>query len=250
MGKGAMRTIRLFVDDDLSVGQRYSLASAEQNYVRNVLRLTEGAEVVLFNNSGKEFSAKLAQVGKKFVALDVVSEQVCDKESNVVIELGQAITKGDRMDFSVQKSVELGVSRVVPLFSQHGVVSIKGDRLSKKRQHWQKVAVSASEQCGRALVPPVEKPEHLQDWLKSKSGVDAVKIVLLPGADISLKSFPVPLSPVVVLIGPEGGLSDDEVSMALDAGFVGVSLGPRVLRAETATVAVLGAIQFLWGDLN
>ena len=244
-----MRSIRLFVDDVLSVGQQYSLASTEQNYLRNVLRLNEGAELVLFNGDGKEYLGSLVQVSKKAVVLDIHGVRDCDRESGIAVELGQAITKGDRMDFSVQKSVELGVNVIAPLFTQHGVVSIKGERLGKKQQHWQKVAVSASEQCGRAVVPHVKEPEQLADWIKSKAGLDALKIVLLPGASQNLKTLPSPQSSIIVLIGPEGGLSDEEGEMAIQAGFIGVSLGPRILRAETATVVFLSAVQFLWGDL-
>ncbi|MDH5216696.1 MAG: 16S rRNA (uracil(1498)-N(3))-methyltransferase [Gammaproteobacteria bacterium] len=245
-----MRSFRLFIGDDLSVGQQYRLAGPEQNYLRNVLRLSEGAEVVLFNGMGKEYLASLIQVSKKAVVLDIHTQQECDRESPLVIELGQAITKGDRMDFSVQKSVELGVNIIAPLFTQHGVVSIKNDRLNKKQQHWQKVAVSASEQSGRAVVPRVEVPLQLQDWIKSKSNAAALKLVLLPGARVALKSIPVVPSSVIVLIGPEGGFSDDEAALAIEAGFVDISLGPRILRAETATVTAISALQLLWGDLS
>jgi 16S rRNA (uracil1498-N3)-methyltransferase len=154
------------------------------------------------------------------------------------------------MDFSVQKAVELGVATISPLFTQHGVVSLKGERLESKQQHWQRVAISAAEQSGRAVVSRIATPMQLSEWIEEKSKAEQTKIVLQPQASQTFQDVPAPSGPVIVLIGPEGGLSEEELNLAKAAGFVGISLGPRILRAETATTAVMTIVQSMWGDLN
>lgn len=245
-----MRKNRLYVDSDLVVGNPHSLGHSEMNYLKNVLRLQVGDEVILFNGSGFEYPARLAKVDKRLVELEVLDEIQNQLESHLDIELGLAITKGDRMDFSVQKSVELGVSSITPIFTQHGVVSLKGDRLAKKRQHWQKVAVSACEQCGRNRIPPVAEPLQLEDWLAPLYASESLRLVLAPGSGMNLQEISYSGESIKVLIGPEGGFNDAELSAALSAGFSPVTLGKRILRAETASLTIMGVLQFLWGDLG
>lgn len=244
-----MRVLRLYLDQDLSKGSRVSLSPEQQNYLRNVMRITVGAKVCLFNGDNNEYDATVSSVDKKNVELNVEDVAVVDRESPLDIHLGQAITKGDRMDFSVQKSVELGVKQFTPLSTQHGVVNLKGDRLTKKIQHWQKIAYSAAEQCGRNVITVVHPEMTLEQWLVQQQASE-LKLVLSPDARKTISDIPRPEKSICLLIGPEGGFSKEEVGQAEAAGFEAISFGPRILRAETATIAVLAAVQSHWGDLG
>ncbi|MDX1467394.1 MAG: 16S rRNA (uracil(1498)-N(3))-methyltransferase, partial [Halomonas sp.] len=167
-------------------------------------------------------------------------------ESPLAVHLGQAISKGDRMDYAIQKAVELGVATITPLYTEHGDVRLKGERAAKKLAHWQAVAASACEQCGRATLPPVHAPMGLGEWLAARD--EALRLVLHPGTAGALEQAEAPAS-VAVLIGPEGGLAEAEVEAARTSGFAPLSLGPRVLRTETAPVVALSLLQARFGDL-
>ena len=167
-------------------------------------------------------------------------------ESPLAVHLGQAISKGDRMDYAIQKAVELGVAAITPLYTEHGDVRLRGEREAKKLAHWQAVAASACEQCGRAVVPTVHFPMTLAEWLTERN--EALRLVLHPGTRGVLEQATAPDS-VALLIGPEGGLSAKDLETALAVGFMPLSLGPRILRTETAPVVALSLLQYRFGDL-
>ena len=152
------------------------------------------------------------------------------------------------MDYTIQKAVELGVNRIIPLFTEYCGVRLDGERLAKRIRHWQGVAIGACEQCGRNRIPHIDPPVSLTQWLAAPA--EGQGMVLAPDGQHSLAQLPVPTGPVTLLIGPEGGLSDQEISQALTAGYLGLRLGPRILRTETAAVAALAAMLGIWGDFR
>ncbi len=241
-----MRIPRVYDNQPLREGAEICLGEFAASHLGRVLRMPVGAELVVFNGEGGEYPAVLTEVSKKRVVARLAACTDRASDSSLKIHLGQSLSRGERMDYAVQKATELGVTQLTPLFSERSEVRLKGDRLVKKRQHFQQVAISASEQSGRCRIPVVEPPVTLSEWL---SVTDAeLKLVLDPRAPRALSSFETPSS-VALLIGPEGGLSEPEVEQAEAAGFLPIALGPRVLRTETAPVAALSLLQYLWGDL-
>lgn len=244
-----MRIPRVYDPQPLQPGAELSLGDSAAQHLGRVLRMKPGDELVLFNGDGSDYSATLAEVSRKQVRARVDECLANDRESSLQIHLGQCLSKGERMDYAVQKSTELGVTRLTPLSSERTEVKLAGDRADKRQRHWQQVAISACEQSYRSRVPEVLPLQSLSQWLRQ---VDAeLKLVLDPrGAEAlapQLGGAPVSLA---LLIGPEGGLSDEEVAAAVSAGFRPVVLGPRVLRTETAPVVALSVLQYLLGDLQ
>ncbi len=188
----------------------------------------------------------LVEAGRKRVMARVEAVEAGLGESPLAVHLGQAISKGDRMDYAIQKAVELGVAAITPLYTEHGDVRLKGEREAKKHAHWQAVAVSACEQCGRAVVPVVHEPQPMTEWLARRD--EALRLVLHPGTPGVLERCDAPAS-AALLIGPEGGLAEAEVEVAMAAGFQPLTLGPRILRTETAPVVALSLLQHRFGDL-
>ena len=240
------RLPRIHVAADLAVGGDVVLPEGPARHVARVLRLGEGAPLRLFDGAGREARAVIIDASRKRVTVRIESVEAGLGESPLAVHLGQAISKGDRMDYAIQKAVELGVAEITPLHTEHGDVRLKGERAAKKLAHWQAVAASACEQCGRAVVPTVHSPLALADWLAERDEV--LRLVLHPAAAGSLERETAPAS-AALLIGPEGGLADTEVEAALAAGFAPLSLGPRILRTETAPVVALSVLQHLFGDL-
>ncbi|EJF71536.1 16S ribosomal RNA methyltransferase RsmE [Pseudomonas sp. Ag1] len=238
-----MRLSRFFVDAPLSLGD-HELPEAQAHYISRVLRMSEGDPVQLFDGSGQEFRASLLEVGKKRVVVQVTETFAGQVESRLQIHLGQGLSRGERMDWAIQKATELGVNEITPIFSDRCEVRLKDERADKRLQHWRQVAISACEQCGRSRVPVIHPPLLLADWLKQAEA--DLKLVLHPVAE-PLVSHAKPGS-LAFLIGPEGGLTDGEVETAQGAGFHAARLGPRVLRTETAPVVALAVAQQLWGD--
>lgn len=237
---------RIHVAADLSVGGDVILPEGAARHVARVLRLGEGASLRLFDGAGHEARAVLVEAGRKRVVARIEAVETGRGESPLTVHLGQAISKGDRMDYAIQKAVELGVAAITPLYTEHGDVRLKGERETKKLTHWQAVAASACEQCGRAVVPPVHFPMTLTEWLAERN--EALRLVLHPGALGVLEQAAAPGS-VALLIGPEGGLSASDLEAALAADFAPLSLGPRILRTETAPVVALSLLQYCFGDL-
>ncbi|HCM47540.1 MAG TPA: 16S rRNA (uracil(1498)-N(3))-methyltransferase [Colwellia sp.] len=244
-----MANPRIYQASIYTLHETVKLSDDAFGHLIRVLRLKEGDQVVLFNGEEAfQYQAKLIDVSKKQAYAEILTKDVVDNESPLNIHLGQGISRGDRMDFTLQKSVELGVNTITPLFTERCGVKLNAERLEKKRQQWQKIVISACEQSGRASVPVVAEPMLLVDWLKQETS--ALKINLYPKAQHSIMSLPMENTRVRLLIGPEGGLSDEEISQANENDFVDVLLGPRVLRTETAALTAITALQCRFGDLH
>ena len=238
-----MRLSRFFIDAPLSLGQ-HELPETQAHYIGRVLRHAVGDAVQLFDGSGQEFLGELIEVGKKTVRVELREQFAGQAESSLHVHLGQGLSRGERMDWAIQKATELGASEITPIVSERCEVRLKDERADKRLAHWRQVAISACEQCGRSVLPVIHSPMLLADWLKQTSA--DLKLVLHPVAE-PLTSHVRPET-LAFLIGPEGGLSDAEVEQAKAAGFHAARLGPRVLRTETAPVVALAVAQQLWGD--
>ena len=206
----------------------------------------EGAPLVLFDGQGLEAGVRLADVSRKQTLARVEAVWSGSGESPLSVHLGQAISKGDRMDYAIQKAVELGVAAITPLYTERGDVRLKGDREDKKLAHWQAVAASACEQSGRAVVPQVHPPMALSSWLEERQEPLRLMLHLATGNAFDRQDRP---ASVALLIGPEGGLSESDIAAAQTADFTPLTLGPRVLRTETAPVVALSLLQHYFGDL-
>jgi 16S rRNA (uracil1498-N3)-methyltransferase len=216
------------------------------HHAARVLRLKPGDQIVLFDGLGGEYEASIHQINKNGVLVDVGKFHSTDRESELKICLAQGLASGDKMDTIIQKAVELGVARIQPLATRKSIVKLTDERAARRAQHWRQVVISACEQCGRNEVPEVLAVEEIGDWLGRDNA--GSRLVLAPEASRRIAEFPDPNKEITLLVGPEGGLTDDEVKSALDLGYSPVRLGPRVLRTETAGLAALAAIQALWGD--
>lgn len=238
---------RILVAQALSIGTEFEVPEDAFRHLVQALRMRPGDRFIAFNGQGGEYGASLVDVGKRQATARIESFDAVERESPLQLTLAQCIAKGDRMDYSVQKAVELGVSRIVPLLSSRSVVRVDSERWERKTEHWQGVIASACEQSGRTRLPRLDAPQDLQRWLDAPRP-PALELTLDPRATHTLRSLDRPAGAVTLLIGPEGGLSETEVGHAGRSGFVGLRVGPRILRTETAGVAVLAAIQSLWGD--
>lgn len=238
-----MRLSRFFIDAPLALGQ-HELPEAQAHYIGRVLRHTAGDAVQLFDGSGQEYLGELIEVGKKNVRVELREAFAGLAESPLRIHLGQGLSRGERMDWAIQKATELGVAEITPILSERCEVRLKDERTDKRMAHWRQIASSACEQCGRSVLPQIHAPISLAQWLQSAEA--ELRLVLHPVAE-ALLSHARPAS-LAFLIGPEGGLSDAEVEQARSAGFQAARLGPRVLRTETAPVVALSVAQQLWGD--
>ncbi|MDH4134730.1 MAG: 16S rRNA (uracil(1498)-N(3))-methyltransferase [Gammaproteobacteria bacterium] len=241
-----MATPRFFVSTPLTAHSRLDLPEAAAHHAARVLRLRVGDDVVLFDGRGGEYAATITALGKHDVSVETGSHQSIERESSLDVTLVQAISSGERMDLTVQKAVELGVARIVPVESERCVVRLKGERAEKRVAHWRQIVQSACEQCGRNRVPEVVEISSLDHWLAVPGHTQ--RWLLEPEAAKPLRELSRPDRPVEILVGPEGGLTEAEIATATRAGFEPVRLGPRVLRTETAAPALLAAMQALWGD--
>ncbi|MBJ9974903.1 16S rRNA (uracil(1498)-N(3))-methyltransferase [Pseudomonas sp. S75] len=238
-----MRLSRFFIDAPLSLGE-HALPETQAHYIGRVLRMSAGDAVQLFDGSGQEYLGQLLEVGKKSVRVALEQAIAGQPDSPLQVHLGQGLSRGERMDWAIQKATELGVQAITPIVSERCEVRLKDERADKRLAHWRQVAISACEQCGRSSLPQILAPVTLGEWIET---VEAdLKLVLHPVAQ-ALSSHARPQR-LAFLIGPEGGLSDAEVEQAKAAGFHAARLGPRVLRTETAPVVALSVAQQLWGD--
>jgi 16S rRNA (uracil1498-N3)-methyltransferase len=246
---------RFFVTTPLAVGELCQLPEAVVRHVQ-VLRLQSGDMITLFNGEGGAYEAELVGIEKKHASAQLRSFQAEDLEPPYRLTLAQGVAGGDKMDWLIEKAVELGVHRVSPLITAKSVVRLQGERAVKRREHWQALSRAACEQCGRNRVPQVAAPAELRHWLAtlapggvSEPGSDSLKLMLSPRGAQQFDSLPqvAPASEVIVLIGPEGGLSATEEDEARACGFIAVGLGPRILRTETAGIALLAALAARWG---
>lgn len=247
-----MNAPRFYSPETLSAGACVTLSESAARHAVRVLRLREGDALILFDGRGGEYPARIARAGRDDVLVELLAWHDSECESPLVITLVQALQAGEKMDLTVQKAVELGATRIVPVTSQRSVVRLEGERARRRVEHWRAVAASACEQCGRNRIPAISELEGLRQWLARPADGAVLRLLLDPRSTSTLQTLPRPVGGqcVELLIGPEGGLTPEEDALAVAAGFVGVRLGPRVLRTETAGLAALAAIQCLWGDLG
>lgn len=243
-----MRIPRIYTPQPLHTGTRIPLDENAFSHAVRVLRLASGDALTLFNGQGGEYAAVLIEVNRKQAIAEIQGFNNHEAESALNISLGQCISRGEKMDYTIQKAVELGVTAITPLFSERCGVRLDTERMERKLEHWQAIVIGACEQCGRNRIPIVHPPQTLGDWLTACP--PGLHLVLSPTATATLHDLSVPAAPLALLLGPEGGLTDAEIDAAIQSGFSGIRLGPRVLRTETAAVATLSAIQTLWGDLS
>lgn len=243
-----MRTPRIHTDNEsMGDGFEFTLRGNAAHHAGGVLRMQAGQELILFNGDGWDYRAEILESDRNSMRVRVLDATEPATESHLDITLGQVMSRGERMDYTVQKATELGVARIQPLTSERCEVRLSGKRQRKRVNNWQQIAISAAEQCGRARFPGIAEPLKLEDWL-NKCDHD-LHFVLheqgqpFSGADTTPQS-------IALLIGPEGGLSEREIETACRAAFIPVTLGPRTLRTETAPIAILSLCQWLWGDVQ
>lgn len=244
-----MTQTRLFVPLSIRTGSELELGAEQARYIGRVLRLQPGDGLSIFNGEDGEFDARVLRITKRGALLLAGEARPTATESPLRIQLVQGISRGERMDFAVQKATELGVKRISPVFTEYGVVRLDAERAGKRREHWQRVAESACEQSGRTRPPLVDLPVSLKQFLGARPATADVDLVLKPRALRPLASLAAPRTKLCLLVGPEGGFSDNEYADAEATGFGAVSLGPRILRTETAALAAIAVAQAAWGDL-
>lgn len=243
-----MRVPRIFTEQALATGGELALEPGPSQHLARVLRLGQGDELCLFDGSGAEYRARIVAAHKRQVTVALLGSAPGLVESPLRIHLGISISRGERMDWVVQKATELGVAAISPLYTERTEVRLRGAREERKWQHWRQVIVSACEQCGRSVIPAVQEPVPLAQWLQHAGGER--RFVLHHRATGSAPEAPELPASISLLVGPEGGLSEAEIVAAEAAGFEPLALGPRVLRTETAPLAALAILQARWGDMN
>lgn len=241
-----MRIPRFYQAQAMQVGQGIELTPANFRHAIQVMRLKPGSPLVLFNGEGGEYHAQLTEVGKRNASVEITSFDDVDRESPLSTRLVLALIKPDKMDLAIQKAVEMGVNSIQPVITERSVIRINKSRLDKKIQHWEGVIISACEQSGRTKIPELLSPMVLPDYLKQPT--DAMRLVMLPTATQRLDELNEAVTEIELLIGPEGGFNNDEEQLLDTSGITAVTFGPRILRAETAVVAGLTALQREWGD--
>jgi|HubBroStandDraft_2_1064218.scaffolds.fasta_scaffold63415_1 16S rRNA (uracil1498-N3)-methyltransferase len=251
-----MRLTRVYVEAPVATGKRLVVEGSAANHITRVLRLRSGDLLTVFDGSGGEFGARIEEFRKDSVVVTVEEHRPLDRESPLPLTLAQGISRGERMDWVIQKATELGTSRIVPLFTKRSMVRLDERQAERKLQHWRAIAIAACEQCGRNKIPELAAPVDFFDVLPADDS-GAMRLLLSPTGNLRIEDLaevgqdlaPGVRKGITVLIGPEGGLEEVEQEAALAAGFKAVQLGPRVLRTETAAIAALTIIQRYFGDL-
>lgn len=245
-----MRSLRFYTPQPLEPGAELMLEAALGRRLSQVLRLKADAQIGLFNGDGRDYTASILDIRPHHCLVQLGTASALEPQPRLDIHLGIGISKGDRMDLALQKATELGVGHISPLLCQHQALRLDRERLAKRYDHWRSILISASEQSGRCRLPGLEPAQPLCAWISQDS--QSVCLLLDPAAGHCLDEIkpPLPGQELRLLIGPEGGLSQQEITQALGLGFQAVRLGPRILRTETAPLAALAAMQMLWGDFS
>jgi 16S rRNA (uracil1498-N3)-methyltransferase len=240
-----MRIPRIYTEQDLHEDLEFDLDQAPSNHIVKVLRMDAGRELILFNGKGGQYAATIAATTKKIATIVVGTFTNDNRESPLLSHLAVGISRGDRFDYVLQKACELGVTEITPLFTKRCEVKLNAERLQKRVAAWQKILISACEQCNRNTLPVLHAPATLINFLPTCTS--ELKLVLHHRAAKTLSELSRPASSAI-LIGPEGGLAQEEIEAAQEHGFQALVLGPRVMRTETAPIVALGNMQMLWGD--
>lgn len=243
-----MSNLRFHSPTALTVGQSVPLSDNALAHAVRVMRLKVGDTLTLFCGDGFDYQCALSSIEKKSAQVEVLSRTKVSNESPLSIRLLQGISSGDRMDYTIQKAVELGVTEIYPLSTERCVTKLSGDRAEKRTEHWQGVAIAACEQSGRAVIPHVHAPLALPQWLSRYATPDCLNLLLNPVGAKRLVALSKPDHLIHLLIGPEGGLSPAEIELATQHHFQSIVLGPRILRTETAALTAIACMQSLWGD--
>ncbi len=244
-----MRRIRLHVDMPLAGVDELQLPPAAARHAVRVLRLAPGQALTLFNGDGRDYDGTIERIEGHAVGVRLQAHREAAGESPWPLTLVQCLAKGDKMDLVVQKATELGATRIVPVFGERSEIRLDAARADKRHRHWQAVAASACEQCGRACLPVVEPPRPLAEWLRHADAGAGLRLALVPGADRRIRDLAMPEDGATIVVGPEGGFGERDLAALESAGFSGLALGPRILRTETAGLAVLAAILACHGDI-
>lgn len=241
-----MQIPRIYEPAALAEGRAVALGAVSVQHLVKALRLQSGDPVIVFNGDGRDYHGSLVVDSKKQARVQLAEARDVLLESPVPVHIGLGMSLGDRMEYAIQKATEAGVTELTPLETTRSELRLRGDRAEKKQQRWQRVAISAAEQCGRAVVPAIHPVQSLSIWLSAQPA-SALRLVLHHehAQRLADQTSPVAIS---ALIGPEGGLDEQDIAGATAAGFVPCQLGPRVLRTETAPVVLMAAVQTLWGD--
>lgn len=243
-----MRLTRVHVAGPLASGNRHAIEGDAANHITRVLRLERGDPLTVFDGRGGEYAARIEEIRKGAVIVAVGDPSAAVRESPLSLTLAQGVSRGERMDWVVQKATELGVTRIIPVLTERTVVKLDARQAERKLAHWRGIATAACEQCGRDRIPAIDEPVDTAEFL-AKAERRATRVLLSPTASLRIADVPRSEAGAIVLIGPEGGLAEAEQQAAVAAGFVGVRLGPRVLRTETAAVTALTLLQHQFGDL-
>ncbi len=243
-----MSNTRFYSAEKLSIGAVVPLSASAAAHATRALRLNVGDKIKLFNGDGFDYSCELISIKKNEVISIVKSSQKIESESALSITLLQGISSGDRMDYTIQKAVELGVRSIQPISTERSVVKLSPERAQKRLEHWQNIVNAACEQSGRAFVPQVSVPVSLSHWLANNPFNSETRILLNPIGAVKLANLAKPNGKITLLIGAEGGLSQHEIDAATSQGFQSIILGPRILRTETAALTAIASMQTLWGD--
>lgn len=244
-----MRKHRIFIPHPLTAGQNVTLDKTLSHYISRVLRLHTGYTVFLFNNTGNEYAGIIHDITHNHVLINITNLSHTDLARPLQITVAQVLGKGDKMDTIIQKTTELGVDNIVPLYSEFAVAKNVPDRSAHKLEHWEKIAIAACCQCERNTIPTIQSPLNLTTWLQAPHSTTSLNLILAPHHNgIHLNTLPA-FTHVNILVGPEGGFSDNETALAIRHHYIAINLGPRILRTETAAIAAVAAIQAMYGDL-
>lgn len=244
-----MRIPRICVFETLGSGAEILLPAQAGEHLARVLRLERGHPILLFNGNGLEYRAEISQVAKRAVGARVLDDgERVDRESPLQLTLAQGVARGEKMDLILQKATELGVSRIVPLITGRTEVKLDAERTARRLAHWQAVIAGACEQSGRTSLPALDPPLRLATWAASLDATSGLRLALDPQGDVSPRALPA-FNVATLVVGPEGGLSEQDLNLLDQADFIGLRLGPRVLRTETAGLAAITALQAIHGDI-
>lgn len=241
---------RFFCPPPLPLSGSFDLPPDAARHAARVLRLREGDAVQIFDGNGNECHGVIAELSGRRVVVGNMTATSVNRESPLQVVLAQALSSSEKMDWVIQKATELGVTEIQPLDTGRSVARLSVERAAKRIEHWQQVAISACEQCGRNVLPKINAPLDIMAWLQQTRALPAMKLILLPEGAASLHDQVKPQGKVMLLIGAEGGFTQAESDAALHCGFIPIRMGARVLRTETAAVAGLAALQTLWGDFT
>jgi 16S rRNA (uracil1498-N3)-methyltransferase len=244
-----MEENRFYHSEKLELKHVVRLSARTQSHATKVLRLKVGDQFALFNGDGFDYIAKVTEVSKYKTSVEIIDKYEVNHESSLKIMLGQSLTAGDKMDWIIQKAVELGVHTIQPLLTERSIIKLDRERADKKLEHWKTVAISACEQTGRSDIPNLLRPLYLNQWLSEEAlKTDNLKLILTPSKAKNINHLDRPSNTIIFMVGPEGGFSEKEMALALNHAFIPVNFGQRILRTETASIVALSILQNLWGD--